>query len=206
MELTIILLAGGAILGALAYHFFNKRKQQRIIRENSTILLKRVRQVLKLVTIEGDFSEIVTYNDIKPLLFKLYEAEKKAIVTVSAKAMVGFDLSKAKIDMNETSRTISILELPRPEIISIDSNIQFFDIRNNLLNKFKPEDYTRINQLAKESIKEGIPESGMYEQATGQAIELLQGLEILAERLDWKLDYQYLKSLPAGKSDDPQNY
>ena len=205
MTVTIILLAGGAIFGAAVYHFFNRRNQKRIIRENSTILLKHVRQVLKLVTIEGDFSEIVTYNDIKPVLFKLYEAEKKAIVTVSAKAMVGFDLSKAKIEMNETSRTISILELPKPEVISIDSNIQYYDIRNNLLNKFKPEDYTKINQLVKESIKKGIPESGMYEQATGQAIELLKGLEQLSERLDWKIDYQYLLSLPTGKTDDPKS-
>lgn len=202
MTVTIILIAGGAIFGALVYHLFNRKNQKRIIRENSTILLKRVRQVLKLVTIEGDFSEIVTYNDIKPLLFKLYEAEKKAIVTVSAKAMVGFDLSKAKIDMNETSRTISILELPKPEVISIDSNIQYYDIRNNLMNKFTPEDYTKINQLVKDTIKEGIPESGMYEQATGQAIELLKGLEQLAERLNWKIDYQYLLSLPSGKSDE----
>jgi len=203
MTFIILLTAGGAVLGALVYHFFNKRTQNRIIRENATILLERVRQVLKLVTIEGDFSEIVTYKDIKPTLFKLYEAEKKAIVTVSAKAMVGFDLSKARIEMDEITRTITILELPRPEVISIDSNIQFYDIRNNLLNKFKPDDYTRINELADESIRKGIPDSGLYDQATEQAIELMKGLELMAERLDWKLDYQHLLSLPAGKSENP---
>ena len=198
MTITIIMIVGGVVLGALGYHYFNRGKQQRIIRENSTVLLKRVRQVLKLVTVEGDFSEIVTYNDIKPSLFKLYEAEKKAIVTVSAKAMVGFDMSKAKIVINESERTISILEFPEPEVLSIDSNIQFYDIRNNLLNKFKPKDYTHINQLAEESIRKGIPESGLYEQAYTQARELLNGLEMLAERLNWSLDYKQLPSLPEG--------
>jgi hypothetical protein len=201
MTLTILLIAGGAVLGALGYHIFNTKKQTRIIRENSTVLLKRVRQVLKLVTVEGDFSEIVTYKDIKPILFKLYEAEKKAIVTVSAKAMVGFDMSKAKIEKDDSTRTLTIVELPRPEIISIDSNIQFYDIRDNLLNKFKPDDYTRLNELADESIRKGIPDSGLYEQANEQAIELLKGLDLLAERLEWKLAYQHLLSLPAGKKD-----
>jgi hypothetical protein len=162
--------------------------------------MERIRQVLKLVTIEGDFSEIVSYKDIRPVLFNVFQAEKKALITVSAKAMVGFDLTKVEIIKNENSRTISIKSVPEPEIISIDSDIKYYDISNNLLTSFKPDDYTKINQIAKDNIRMKIPESGLYENAINQAKVLMNGLEQIAERLNWNLDYSTLLSLPEAKA------
>lgn len=200
MDFTIVLIIGGAVLGAALYHLIQHRRQQKIIRENSVVLMHRVRQVLKVITVEGDFSEIVTYNNVKPTLLNLYQAEKKTIVTVSAKAMVGFDLAKIQINKDDRKRTITLNLLPEPEIVSIDLDIEYYDIRNNLLNKFTPDDYTRINQLAKENIRKKIPESGLYEKASEQAIALLNGLEQVAEKLKWKLDYSNLLSFKESKS------
>lgn len=67
---------------------------------------------------------------------------------------------------------------------------------NNILNKFVPEDHTKIIQITKESIRKKIPESGLYAQAIDQATQLMAGLEQIAERLNWKLEYKSLKSLP----------
>lgn len=196
MLFYIIVFAGGLISGIAALYFFNSKKKKRIITQNSIVLIERVKQVLKLVTVEGDFSEIVTYKDVKPIILDLYHAEKKALVTVSAKAMVGFDLAKAKINKNDRTRTIHITSFPEPEVISIDANIEYYHTSDNLLNKFVPEDHTEILKTTKESIRKKIPESGLHAKAIEQANQLMAGLEHIAERLNWKLEYGTLKSLP----------
>ncbi len=199
----IIVFIGGLVAGAAVLYYFNREKKKRIITENSIVLVERVKQVLKLVTVEGDFSEIVKYKDVKPSLLDLYHAEKKALVTVSAKAMVGFDLGKAKITKDDRTRTIRISSFPEPEVISIDANIEYYHTSNNLLNKFVPEDHTEIIKITKESIRKKIPESGLHARAIEQAIQLMAGLEQIANRLNWKLEYGSLKSLPeAGGSEE----
>ncbi len=192
----IIVFIGGLIAGGAVLYYINREKKKRIISENSIVLVERVKQVLKLVTVEGDFSEIVKYKDVKPSLLDLYHAEKKALVTVSAKAMVGFDLGKAKITKDDRTRTIRISSFPEPEVISIDANIEYYHTSNNLLNKFVPEDHTEIIKITKESIRKKIPESGLHAKAIEQAIQLMAGLEQIANRLNWKLEYGSLKSLP----------
>ncbi len=192
----IIVFMGGLIAGGAVLYYINREKKKRIISENSIVLVERVKQVLKLVTVEGDFSEIVKYKDVKPSLLDLYHAEKKALVTVSAKAMVGFDLGKAKITKDERTRTIRISSFPEPEVISIDASIEYYHTSNNLLNKFVPEDHTEIIKITKESIRKKIPESGLHAKAIEQAIQLMAGLEQIANRLNWKLEYGSLKSLP----------
>ena len=196
MTFYFIVFAGGLISGAAALYLFHRKKRQRIITENSIVLVERVKQVLKLVTVEGDFSEIVTYKDVKPILLDLYSAEKKALVTVSAKAMVGFDLAKAAIKKDDRTRTIYISSFPEPEVISIDANIEYYHTSDNIFNKFVPEDHTRIIQTTRESIRKKIPESGLHAQAIEQAIQLMAGLEEIAERLNWNLEFGSLKSLP----------
>lgn len=203
MLFYIIVFAGGLISGIAALYFLNSKKKKRTITQNSIVLIERVKQVLKLVTVEGDFSEIVKYKDVKPIILDLYHAEKKALVTVSAKAMVGFDLAKAKINKNDRTRTIHISSFPEPEIISIDANIEYYHTSDNLLNKFVPEDHTEILKTTKDSIRKKIPESGLHAKAIEQANQLMAGLEHIAERLNWKLEYGSLKSLPeAGGSKD----
>lgn len=204
MTLYIIVFIVGLVSGTAALYFFNRKKKKRIITENSVVLIERVKQVLKLVTVEGDFSEIVTYKDVKPILLDLYTAEKKALVTVSAKAMVGFDLTKAKITKDDRTRTIRISSFPEPEVISIDANIEYYHTSDNILNKFVPEDHTKIIKTTKESILKKIPESGLHTKAIEQANQLMIGLEKIAERLNWKLEYGSLKSLP--KADGSKHY
>lgn len=196
----IIVFIVGLTSGTAALYFYNRKRKKRIITENSIVLVERVKQVLKLVTVEGDFSEIVKYKDVKPSILDLYAAEKKALVTVSAKAMVGFDLSKAKITKDDRTRTIRISSFPEPEVISIDANIEYYHTSDNILNKFVPEDHTKIIQITKESIRKKIPESGLNAKAIEQAIQLMAGLEQIAERLNWKLEYRSLKSLPEAGS------
>ena len=199
MSSYILVFIIGLASGTVILYFINRNQKRQIIKENSVVLVERVKQVLKLVTVEGDFSEIVQYKAVKPKLLSVYNARKKALVTVSAKAMVGFDLAKAKINKDDRTRTIRISSFPEPEIISIDTNIDYYHTSDNILNKFIPEDHTAIIHSAKESIRNKIPESGLYAQAIEQANQLMAGLEQIAGRLNWKLEYGSLMSLPQAK-------
>jgi hypothetical protein len=60
-----------------------------------------------------------------------------------------------------------------------------------------PEDHTNIIKATRESILKKIPESGLHAKAIEQANQLMAGLEKIAERLNWKLEYGSLRSLPA---------
>jgi len=62
--------------------------------------------------------------------------------------------------------------------------------------KISPEYHARIIQTTRESIRNKIPESGLHAQAVEQAIQLMAGLEEIAERLNWNLEFGSLKSLP----------
>lgn len=196
MSENIFIFLAGLIAGVAALYYLDRNRRRRIIAENSVVLIERVKQVLKLVTVEGDFSEIVTYKDMRPSLLALYRAEKKALVTVSAKAMVGFDLAKAKIEKDDRTRTIRISSFPKPEVIGIDTQIEYYHTKDNILNKFIPEDHTKIIKTTKEGILKKIPESGLHAKAIEQATQLMAGLEKIAERLNWKLEYGSLMSLP----------
>ena len=200
MTELIFFFIGGLVAGIAVFYILDRRKKQRIISQNSVILIERVKQVLKLVTVEGDFSEIVTYKDVKNTLLDLYKAEKKALITVSARAMVGFDLAKVVIEKDDRTRTITLSSFPDPELFSIDTNIEYYHTVNNLLNRFVPEDHSRILQSARESIKDKIPESGLYTLAFDKAKQLMMGLQQIAERLHWNLKYDSLLELPSEKS------
>ena len=94
---TLLLL--GVVLGLAAgvgaTSFFNNRKNERQIRTQSTILLEKIKQVCKLITVEGEFSEIFAHRDEKSMFFKLWQSEKKALVIIKAKVLIGFDQTHA---------------------------------------------------------------------------------------------------------------
>lgn len=54
---------------------------------------------MKLVSIEGNFSELMNYSDFETIDFPGFR--KKAIVKVDAKVLYGFDLERLKFDVDE---------------------------------------------------------------------------------------------------------
>ncbi len=139
----------------------------------------------------GSFKEIVNYQDSKRFL-KLIPIEKKAIVLVDAIAHVGFDLNKMRTRVEQEKRRIIIENFPEPEIISIDTNIQYYDVQESGLNKFSTKNFTELNQLAKETISTKIAESNLSHLAQQQAMEALDLVEYLAQSMGWHLQMNFL--------------
>ncbi len=172
---------------------FKQWQAKKKTNEQSVILLDKIKRVCKFITVEGDFAEIYHYEDVKEKFLKLISSKKKALVVINAKAHVGFDLSKVQMSSDPRSKTVVLNRFPQPEILSIESNINYYDKQDGMFNKFDASDLTELHAQAKEHIKDKIPESGLYNVAKQEALEAIQLIENLVETIGWTLDYSSLK-------------
>lgn len=189
-SLSLIL---GAILMYWVYSFFRKKESKELTKHQSTVLLERIKSVCQLITVEGDFAEIYKYESSKEQYFSLISSKKKALIVINAKARIGYDLKKIKLHADTGKRKIILTNFPRPEVLSIEPDLEFYDIRNGLFNTFKPDDFTSLNKEAKAHIEAKIPESGLMETARREAMEALLLIGKLVETIGWKLDYSALE-------------
>ncbi|MDC6367684.1 MULTISPECIES: DUF4230 domain-containing protein [Flavobacteriaceae] len=183
----------GAILMYWLFSLFRKKKNKELTKQQSTVLLDKIRSVCKLVSVEGEFAEIYHYENTKEGLMSLLRSKKKALIVVNAKAQIGYDLTKLDLKADNKNRKIILGNFPEPEVLSIEPDLQFYDIKNGLFNSFSPDDLTNLNQEAKEHIKQKIPESGLMETAKKEALQAVLLVEKIVETIGWTLDYSALE-------------
>lgn len=159
----------------------------------SVILLDKIKKVCKFITVEGDFAEIYHYEDVKERFLKLVTSRKKALVVINAKAHVGFDLSKIQLESDTKTKTVTLFHFPQPEVLSIETDLNYYDKKDGMFNKFEASDLTELHNEAKNHIMNKVPESGLYEVAKKEALESVLLIESIVETIGWKLDYSALK-------------
>ncbi len=115
------------------------------------------------------------------------------MVVINAKAHVGYDLSKIQLSSDTARKTIILEHFPEPEVLSIETNLNYYDKSDGLFNKFEATDLTGLHQEAKQHIEDKIPESGLIQIAQTEAKETLQLIETIVETIGWTLDYSNLK-------------
>jgi len=172
---------------------YKQWKTEQVTNAQSILLLDKIKRVCKFITVEGDFAEIYHYEDVKQKALKLISSRKKALVVINAKAHVGFDLNKVKMNSNSKSKTVVLTHFPQPEVLSIESDINYYDKKDGMFNKFEASDLTELHTKAKQHIRDKIPESGLYSVAKNEALEAIQLIENLVETIGWKLDYSALE-------------
>ncbi|GAB4512012.1 MAG: DUF4230 domain-containing protein [Allomuricauda sp.] len=194
-EIVDIIL--GLILGAIlmywVYSLFRKKKSKEITQQQSTVILNKIRSVCKLVSVEGDFAEIYHYENTKDRFMSLFRSKKRALIVIKAKAHIGYDLNKLNMRADNDRKRIILSHFPEPEVLSIEPDLQFYDIKNGIFNSFSPTDLTNLNQEAKEHIKQKIPESGLMETAKNEAMQAVLVVEKIVETIGWTLDYSALE-------------
>ncbi|WP_178986755.1 DUF4230 domain-containing protein [Winogradskyella helgolandensis] len=172
---------------------YNQWKTKKVSDEQSILILDKIKRVCKFVTVEGDFAEIYHYEDVKAKFLKLISSRKKALVVINAKAHIGFDLSKVQMSADSASKTVTFSHFPQPEILSIESDINYYDKRDGMFNRFEAADLTDLHTKAKAHILDKVPESGLYNIAKQEALEAIRLIENLVETIGWTLDYSALK-------------
>ena len=171
----------GKLLGGEGWFEMNKQEQ-------STVLLQEVKDVMKLVTVEGYFSEVYDYKDYWFTDWKAFT--KKALIRVKAKVSIGYDLEAMTFDVDESNRTIRITGLPQPEIISIDHDLDYYDLQQGSFNSFSIEDYNMLNTRAKKFIESQVEESELFDRAQSQLVDVQRIITHLVEAQGFTVSFQ----------------
>jgi len=185
--LLLAVFAGGLWAG---YEFFGPNSKRQV-QEEATVLLERIETVSKLITVEGYFTEIYNYKEWDSYFGGSFFG-KKAMVKVKGKVSVGYDMKKVEWTTLTEEKIIRVSGLPEPEILSIDHDLEYYDIEEGyydyFFNRFSEEDFTRINESAKALIREKAEESDLMRTAAEAGLERLDVIRFLVEGAGWTLE------------------
>ncbi|MFT5763190.1 MAG: hypothetical protein ACI8X3_000609 [Saprospiraceae bacterium] len=179
----IMVLLAGVFLGTRYYYTWGEVTSE----EKSQILMEKIKTVAKLVTVEGYFSEVYSYEDYWGYDISLFQ--KKALIRVKAKVSVGYDLTKMSIEARPFENTLVISNLPDPEIMSIDHDLDYYDLSEGTFNSFSKDDYNKMNSSSKEKIREQVRKSDIFLAAEKQSNDMLDLIRFMVEGAGWKLAF-----------------
>ena len=193
----------GAIITYWVMRYMKLQKSKDLTHTQSTILMEKIRKVWKLITVEGEFAEIYHYENTKERFMSMVSSKKKAVLLINARAYVGFDLSRIKMEAITEKKTIKLTDFPDPEVLSLETDLRYYDKKEGLFNKFDSSDLTEVNVKAKDHVLEKIPESGLLDTARSEALEAVLLVQNIVETIGWTLDYQDLLLAKSHKGELP---
>lgn len=179
--LAIVILFGG---GYFFSEYLHQRKAEKT-RISNDVVLNQIREVAKLVSVEGYFTEMYRYKNYYNLDWSIFT--KKALIRVKARASMGIDLNKMKLVFDDKSKTLFIGPMPEPELISLEHDIDYYDISEGTFNSFSPEDFNKINNDAKNYIRNVALQSDLPAKARTQSAKTLKTIQVMAEAAGWKV-------------------
>lgn len=183
------------------YRYIFNDNDKTIIQENSALIQEQIRNVSKLVVTEGHFSQVFTYKNSKAIFANLVNVEKKALVVVNADVTVSYDLSQITYELDEKTKTLKILSIPKEEI-NISPDFEYYDVTADFLNPFEAKDYNKIKESVKGQLMKKVEASNLKSNAQNRLISELAKFYILTSSLGWTLEY---KGNSIRSSDELQN-
>lgn len=182
--LTLLSLALAFALGIFSAKYLAARGSNAT--EEATVLLEKIEAVKKLVTVQGQFSEIYDYSEYKGFFTLLWD--KKVLVRVQATVSAGYDLEQMQFEAFPETRTLRIGHVPEPKILAIEHDLKYYDLSNGLFESFSEEDYNRINQRAKDLVRQKAEASNLLQAAREQGEKTLDVIRFMAESAGWKVE------------------
>jgi MFS superfamily sulfate permease-like transporter len=184
--LIITFMVSGIAIGVFTtVQFFNKKHEAPTITD-SDVIVERIKAVKKVIVTEGIFSEIYSYKDAKAYFFDVVRFEKKALLLIKGKAYVSYDLELIDYQVDEENRTITLVNIPAPEII-IEPELKYYDLQQSSFNTFSSADYNKLQSLAKSKLKVKVKQSELTQMARNNLESTLNDLQIIGKELGWKI-------------------
>lgn len=176
------------VVALVLFRYCEFKKDNTTEIEESALIQAQIKNVSKLVVTEGHFAEVLTYKDTQRYFLNILSAEKKAIVIVNADVTVSYDLSQLQYDIDEAAKTITITNIPKEEI-KINPQLKFYDVQQNGFNEFSGNDYNKINDRVKKSLREKVEKSTLKTNAQNRLLSELSKILILTNTMGWTLQY-----------------
>jgi len=177
------------IVGLLAAFFYVKSctssEPNKVQTESATILLNRIEKVAKLITVEGYFSEVYKYKDFYK--YDIGLLRKEALLRIKAKVSVGYDLSGLDITVDESNKTVIMVFPDSVQILSIDHDLDYYDLSEGTFNTFDEEDYNKLERNAKEFIRQKALDSDLMDSAGTQLTDMIDIIRALVAGSDYTL-------------------
>ncbi len=180
----------GILIGAIAvfgYHRFSNKDTSTQITGNQ-LIEQQLKNVSKLVVTEGYFSDVITYKDARKYYLDWLTAEKKAVVLVKAKATISYNLKEIDFSINEEDQIIRVTKIPEPEI-QLYPKLTYYDLQQDFLNPFEPEDYNEISELVDKRLLTQIASSTFKTNAQNRLITELYYLFSKGSTEKWAVEY-----------------
>lgn len=202
----IVFLKGFALgllvmaLGFVIYRAFRSSKSNVEIEANT--IMKSVESISKLMVIEGNFTETYTYQEKTKVFFDLIPQEKKAIVILNAKVIVGYDLKKMVVFVDKENKKLVIERMPEEEV-NIIPDLKFYDIQASTFTHFDKDDINKVQDDAKSKIEQQIASSSLKTMARQRLIENLNSVIQLSQAIGWQVEdkthtlYEPLPTMPS---------
>lgn len=184
----LIFIIGMAIGASILYWFYMSVLPKHHNTTNSETLLKNIQNVCKMVTVEGDFTNLIDHKDFIGIDWPILR--KKAILKVNAKVSAGYDLEQLQFSLSEKERTMRIKNFPKASIISVEPDIKYYDLQQGFFNSFSEEELTELNKMAKDIITLKAYNSELMQQAENQGLEILNMIRLMAETAGWSVIYE----------------
>jgi len=166
----------------------HKKDDREQLEASTALIQKELKNVGKLIVTEGTYAQIFNYSASRDLMYGLYDARKKALVVVNAKATIAYDLSKVEMDVDETTKTVTITKIPEPEL-NIYPDIEYYDVQQDYLNEFQASDYNTIKRRVTKLMRKKVEESELKTNAENRLISELSKIYILTHSMGWTLEY-----------------
>ncbi|TYA54633.1 DUF4230 domain-containing protein [Formosa maritima] len=159
-----------------------------VLKESTALIQEQIKNVGKLIVTEGHFSEVFNYKNSKEIFGDYFTSDKKALVVVNADVFVAYDLSEIKFKVDETTKTLIILSIPKEEI-KIAPDLEYYDVQADFFNPFEAKDYNNIKETIKVSLLKKLEHSDLKTNAKNRLINELSKFYILTNSLGWTLQY-----------------
>lgn len=185
--MIVLALLIGLMLGGIVFYFYDQKKQKKNTITESSLVLENIRTACKVISVEGDFTDIYSHKDQKSILFNFFTSKKQALIIIKATAYVGFDLRKITLEMDYEQKRIHISNIPKPEILNIDTDADFYDITESTFNEFSPQELTQILKTAKENISQQVYNSKLIDHAKNQGLEFFKLVKIIAKSSGYQI-------------------
>jgi hypothetical protein len=180
LVLILIIFTAGFFI---AKTVFEDKKEH--VKEDSVILMEQLKTVSKLITVEAYFNELYTYQDYYK--FNWFPFQKKAIIRVRAKVSAGYDLGQMQFETNAATKTITMFNIPKPTILSLDHSLDYYDLQEGVFNEFGAADLSKMNAKAKELIYQKAMESLLLVEAAKKGISMIESMKQIAKQAGWNL-------------------
>lgn len=180
-------IVGLLVMGILFLIYKKFKSKKSDVEIEATTIMKSVESISKLMVLEGHFTETYTYKENTKIFFDLIPQEKRAIVILDAKVLIGYDLKKMVIFIDKENKRVVIEKLPEEEV-NIIPDLKFYDVQASTFTSFNKDDINKVQADAKHKIEQQIENSSLKIQARQRLIENLGSVINISKAIGWTVE------------------